>query len=73
MNEKGLYRKYEVVEHKTGQIVNNCFVLEPLADKAARIALDVYAEITNNRLLAKDLRNWMDKIRSDTFKELEPK
>jgi hypothetical protein len=53
----GLHAKYEVFED--GERVENCFVLEPETDSAARAALIEYAEETNNEDLAQDLRDWV--------------
>lgn len=53
----GLYEKYEVT--KDGEPVEDCFVLEPEDDSAAREALIRYAEETDNEELAEDLREWV--------------
>lgn len=53
----GLYAKYEVT--KDGEPVEDCFVLEPENDSAAREALIRYAEETDNEELAEDLREWV--------------
>jgi len=53
----GLYQKYDV--QKDGWAVENCFVLKPGDDPAAREALIHYAEVTDNEELAKDLREWV--------------
>lgn len=63
----GLYEKYEVL--KDGEPVEDCFVLEPESDKAARLALEEYARRTDDEELAQDLREWvaiigMEKIRN---------
>lgn len=55
--ENGLYAKYKVT--KGGKPVENCFVLEPEVDSAAREALIRYAEETDNEELAADLREWV--------------
>ncbi len=60
MSEKGLYRKYRV--EKDGEPVENCFVLEPESDSAAREALIEYAEHTDDEDLAEDLREWVTDI-----------
>ena len=51
--KRGLYGKYEVT--KDGESVEDCFVLEPEDDRAARVALKAYAAATENGELAKDL------------------
>lgn len=55
--DRGLYEKYEV--RKDGEIVEDCFVLEPESDSAAREALITYAERTDDDELAADLREWV--------------
>lgn len=52
----GLYKKYEV--RKGGEPVEDCFVLEPADDPAAREALLSYASATEDDELAEDLREW---------------
>jgi hypothetical protein len=56
----GLYAKYEV--RKDGAPVEECFVLEPEEDAAARRALETYAEETDDEELAQDLRVWLAAI-----------
>jgi len=53
----GLHEKYEVYEN--GEPVDDCFVLEPTTDSAARAALITYAEETDDETLAQDLRDWV--------------
>jgi len=53
VTDGGLYAKYEVT--KNGKSVEDCFVLEPEEDRAARVALKAYAAATENDELAKDL------------------
>jgi len=61
MNSKdGLYEKYEV--RKDGEPVEDCFVLEPADDSAAREALIRYAEETDEEELAEDLREWVTSL-----------
>ena len=52
--EFGLYEKYEVYED--GERVENCFVVEPQSDEAARAAIRKYASETWDSALADDLR-----------------
>ncbi len=52
-SEDGLYSKYDV--RKDGEQVENCFVLEPEDDRAARAAIKAYAQATDNDALAEDL------------------
>lgn len=56
-SDGGLYEKYEV--RKDGEPVEDCFVLEPEDDSAAREALIRYAEETDDEELAEDLREWV--------------
>jgi hypothetical protein len=53
MSGEGLYAKYEV--RKRDEQVEDCFVLEPKDDRAARAALKAYAAATENDELAEDL------------------
>lgn len=55
--ESGLYGKYEVT--KNGEAVENCFVLKPESDPAAREALWEYISETDDDELAEDLRSWL--------------
>lgn len=57
VTDGGLYAKYEV--RKDGEPVEDCFVLEPEDDSAAREALIRYAEETDDEALAEDLREWV--------------
>ncbi|WP_436348901.1 hypothetical protein [Natronorubrum sp. FCH18a] len=56
--KRGLYGKYNVF--KDGEPVENCFVLEPETDEAARAALKAYAMATKNEELTEDLRERVD-------------
>ena len=64
MSEHGLYEKYYV--EKDGNSIEDCFVLEPKDDPAARSALKAYAEATENDELAADLFDWLREIDADT-------
>ncbi len=55
----GLKRKYIVFKSDTGESVEDCFVLRPNIDDAARVALKAYADATNNKQLSADIRNWL--------------
>lgn len=55
--ERGLHDKYEV--YKDGERVEECFVLVPDDDAAARSALIEYAMETDNHTLSKELREWV--------------
>jgi hypothetical protein len=64
MAEPGLYEKYYV--EKNGNPIEDCFILEPEDDPAARSALRAYAEATENDELAADLFDWLRGIDADT-------
>lgn len=66
MEEKGLYVKYVVKKIGSGELVENCFVLRPQKDPAARAALRSYAQATENKTLAADITRWLDYIESHT-------
>ena len=55
----GLKVKYVVVKTDTGELVENCFVLRPDKDPAARLALEAYAQATDNQVLASDITEWI--------------
>lgn len=58
MSEKsGLYDKYEVYED--GEPVDDCFVLEPESDEAARVALWAYAMACDDDELQRDIITWI--------------
>jgi hypothetical protein len=57
-DDDGLHEKYDVYEDN--EPVQDCFVLRPHNDPAAKEALLVYAEQTDNKALAQDLRDWVN-------------
>lgn len=59
-SEPGLYRKYRV--EKDGEEIEDCFVLEPENDAAARMALGAYADATDDEELADDLHERLDDL-----------
>ena len=61
---KGLYNKYEVTRKETGEVCNGCFILRPVTDSAARIALATYAEATHNPRLGAQIRVWLNSLRT---------
>jgi len=61
-SKQGLYIKYDVFKVKDGTPVNNCFVLRPDKDRAARAALQAYAETTENEALRNDICEWLKRI-----------
>lgn len=58
---KGLYHKYNVMK-QDGTLEPDCFVLKPITDKAARVALVAYALATDDKELSNQLMEWIDKI-----------
>ncbi len=60
--ERGIYTKYEVRKIISGDIVEECFVLRPQKDLAARDALLKYAQTTKNSALAQDIMTWIKSI-----------
>lgn len=63
MEKQGLAFKYEVYEMSTGDVVEDCFVLRPQKDKAAREAMFAYAYATDNKELAADIFCWLESIK----------
>ncbi len=55
----GLNIKYNVTKVKDGSVVDNCFVLRPDKDPAARRALIEYGLATSNLKLREDILKWM--------------
>ena len=62
----GLYGKYRVFKHPSGEAVNDCFVLRPVKDKAARKALGTYAVSGVAPELCKDLVAWIEKLEKES-------
>jgi len=56
---KGLYTKYLVFKREDGSRVENCFVLKPASDPAAREAMLRYIAITSDKELAQGITEWM--------------
>lgn len=52
---EGLYDKYRVYRTEDNMPVNDCFVLRPTKDPAARIAMEAYAKATDNKELSEDI------------------
>lgn len=51
----GLKLKCRVYKAENNAPVENCFVLRPTKDRAARIAMEAYAKATENKELSKDI------------------
>ena len=68
--ETGLYPKYCVVNNATGSVVEDCFVLGPKKDRAARLALLYYSDLvkTENPQLASELKSWIMGIETEGSK-----
>ncbi len=60
---EGLYAKYEV--RKGDKPVEDCFVLRPDRDSAARVALLAYAYATDDLRLRSDLHRWVQRIQDE--------
>lgn len=58
----GLKVKYRVFKARNYEPVEDCFVLRPAKDKAARGALLTYANYTDNAELSADLREWLERV-----------
>lgn len=58
----GLKAKYRVYKARNGEPVEDCFVLRPNKDPAARAALHAYADATDNQQLAEDIGLWLNGI-----------
>ena len=63
---RGIYDKYQVTRKETGEVCDGAFVLRPVTDTAARIALATYAEATHNPRLGKEIRAWLRKLRKSS-------
>jgi len=62
---KGLYGKYRVFKYPSGEEVSDCFVLRPVKDKAARMALGTYAVSGIAPELCEDLVAWIKKLEKE--------
>lgn len=62
LDYEGLKTKYVVYKASNGEPVNECFVLRPDKDRAAIVALNAYADVTDNQVLADDIRLWLSTI-----------
>lgn len=63
--EPGLYHKYRVYDNESGASIDGCFVLRPDKDFAARDALRTYAATTSNRILSKDIINFLESLKPE--------
>lgn len=62
MSEKGLYKKYLVTKISTGEEVEGVFILKPETDPIAIAALQRYAELTDDELLAGHISEWIEAL-----------
>lgn len=74
----GLQEKYIIQRVSDGTTVHNCFVLKADTDPVARECIKLYAKLTKNPVLAKDLSEWMEEFESlrcvdPTYKTVCPK
>lgn len=65
----GLYSKYTVINNRTGLEVYDCFILRPMSDESARLALLYYADICGNENLKNDIKMWLTTDRNKDFSE----
>lgn len=65
----GLYSKYTVTNNRTGLEVYDCFILKPMSDESARLALLYYADICGNENLKNDIKMWLTTDRNKDFSE----
>lgn len=54
-----LKKKYRVTLSSSGKPIENCFVLQPDVDEAARTAMALYAQLTQDMNLKLDLISWL--------------
>lgn len=59
---RGLKVKYRVFKVRNNEPIENCFVLRPDKDPAARAALECYANKTPNDQLAWDILKWLESM-----------
>lgn len=60
-NQKGLYDKYTVINNETQKPIDGpAFILRPDRDPYAIAALQRYAELTVNEILAQDITGWIE-------------
>ncbi|MFV0353478.1 MAG: hypothetical protein ACK5JF_14425 [Oscillospiraceae bacterium] len=65
MPNDGLKLKYTVSKIEDGSIVENCFVLRPDKDPAAKAAMYAYAIATTNKVLSEDIKKWMAELEEE--------
>lgn len=62
-DKKGLYDKYTVINNETESPIDGAaFILRPDRDPIAIAALQRYAELTDNELLADDITGWLETL-----------
>jgi hypothetical protein len=62
-------KKFKVIDTTTGEEIHDAFVLLPLVDSAARVALSAYSEATRNAKTARFLRLWLHSIHDGRAKK----
>lgn len=65
----GLYKKFTIFD-RDGKPVDGCFVLRPDRDPAARVALEAYADATDNDHLEFDIRAWLTMLEEEDIGEI---
>jgi hypothetical protein len=58
----GIQVKYRVFKARNGEPVEDCFILRPDKDIAARAALMAYAAATDNEELHFDIYSWVEDL-----------
>lgn len=66
---KGLYNKYKVIRRETGEECDGAFVLRPVTDSAAWLAVMFYSYLTHNPRLGRDIRKWLVELKRDEHKK----
>ena len=57
--------KYKVLDVNTGEVVEDAFVLKPVTDRAARIALYAYYAACDNPFVKDYIRRWLVDINQE--------
>lgn len=57
--------RFRVLDARNGKDIEDAFVLLPVVDSAARVALAAYAEATTNVNVARFIRAWLKEIHDE--------
>jgi len=60
--------RYKVIDRKTGIEVRRVFILRPVKDAAARMALRTYAQETPDQAMREFIRLWLEELESEPAK-----